>query len=86
MSWKWTSAADHPGYILDEDVKALEDSFKEGIKAMTPSTSKSKSRSDFIITYHPESGKRFATKPTCQPKRQRRLNATTLPSSMISKI
>ena len=84
MSWKWTSAT-HLGDILDEDVEVLDNTFKKEIRAMTPSSSKSKSRSDFIITYHPESGKRLASRPSHQPKRQRSLNVAALPFSMISK-
>ena len=83
MSWKWTSV-DHLGDILDEDVKTLENEFKEELRAMTPSSSKSKSRSDFVITYHPQSGKRLANRPPRQPKRQRSLHATALPSSMLN--
>jgi len=44
--------ADNLGDILDEDVKTLENEFKKEIKAITPSSSKSKRRSDFNITYH----------------------------------
>jgi len=85
MSWKWTSA-DNLGDILDEDVKTLENEFKEEIKAMTPSSSKSKRKSDFNITYHPESGKRLANRPPRQPKRQRSLHVTALQSSTMNNL
>ena len=85
--WKWSrSSADHLGQTLDENVKALNNQFKREIKKMTlPSSSKSRSRLNSTVTYHPESSKRLVNmnKPSRQPKRQCSHDNTALPSSNI---